>query len=95
MMGLSINKISNLHIQPKLKADHYFVFCHWFDKSSLKPGDLVRVKHPVYGTLVDKVRLIDCNGLIWLSGESTKHLNSLQLGPVSKKMLTGKVIFCV
>jgi len=61
--------------------------------SALKAGDIVVLRHAVYGTLIKRVDRIDpIQDEIFVTGTHDLSLDSRQFGSVHKKDLLGKVI---
>lgn len=61
----------------------------------LKPGDLVVLRHPVYGTLVKQVDRLLEGGRLTVRGTRPVSLDSQEFGPVRPAELAGKVIWRV
>lgn len=62
----------------------------------IRAGDLVVLNHPVYGTLIKQVELIDrALDEVFVVGLSSSSIDSRSFGPVSSRCLLGRVIWKV
>jgi len=61
---------------------------------SVRRGDIVVFRHPLYGMLIKKVSHITGRGnQIYVVGTHNKSVDSRQFGTVSKNAIIGKVIW--
>lgn len=73
-----------------LAADWYWL------TGPLRPGDLVVVRHPVYGVLVKQVEhLLPGTGQLTVRGTRPVSLDSQEFGPLERRAVLGKVIWRV
>ena len=59
----------------------------------VKPGDVIVLNQPVYGTLLKKVERLDLeSGEIYVVGSAPESVDSRQFGGIPREALLGKVI---
>ena len=95
MFGISINKIVGQSMQPRLAESCYGCFLSnpW---QQFRIGDICKVEHPKYGLIVKSLAFIDSNGLFWFKGINTrKSVSTIEIGPVRRDQISGKLLFDV
>jgi nickel-type superoxide dismutase maturation protease len=92
---LHIIKVTGESLLPDYKEGDYVVvttISFFFD--SLKQGDVVVFRHPVYGTMVKRVeRVCHAEQEIFVVGSHPQSLDSRQFGPIPKSWVTGKMLW--
>jgi len=92
---LRIIKVTGESLSPEYKEGDYVVVTtipFFFD--SLKQGDMVVFRHPVYGTMVKRVEQVCSDGQeIFVIGSHPQSVDSRQFGPIPKEWVTGKVLW--
>jgi len=58
----------------------------------VREGQQLLINHPKYGVIVKTVTLIDRNKLIWCRGENEMSISVIDIGPVSRKQIIGRVV---
>jgi nickel-type superoxide dismutase maturation protease len=77
---------------PRLREGDLVLAAGWL-AGRLRPGDLVVLRHPVYGTLVKQVDQLLPGGAVTVKGTRPVSLDSQEFGPVARADLLGKVIW--
>jgi nickel-type superoxide dismutase maturation protease len=92
---LRIIKVTGESLLPDYKEGDYVViitFPFFFD--SLKSGDTIVFRHPVYGTMVKCVERVNAHHEeIFVIGNHPHSVDSRQFGPIPKGWITGKVLW--
>ena len=61
---------------------------------SLRVGDILVFRHPVYGTLIKRLESLSPDGEeLFVVGEHAESADSRQFGPVRRRAVIGKVIW--
>jgi len=60
---------------------------------SIREGDVVVFKHPLYGLMIKKVRQVGPENQIYVTGTHEKSVDSRQFGAVSQDWIMGKVVW--
>ncbi len=94
---LRIVKVTGESLSPEYKEGDYVVVTTIpFFFYSLKQGDKVVFRHPVYGTMVKRVEQVGSDGQeIFVIGSHPQSVDSRQFGPIPKAWVTGKVLWHV
>jgi nickel-type superoxide dismutase maturation protease len=92
---LSIIKVSGESLNPAIyEGDFVLIAKIPFVLNSLKKGDVVVFNHPDYGRLIKRIEWVSADGeAFFVVGTHDFSVDSRQFGPVSKRMLLGKVIW--
>ena len=77
---------------PNIPHGSYLIFHHLIFPRLLTRGKIVKVKHPTYGLIVKEIIEIDAQGRYWLDGLDVDSINTLEIGAIDLKMITGVVI---
>ncbi|MDE3274170.1 S24 family peptidase [Pseudoalteromonas sp. G4] len=93
MLGLSINKVSGDSMSPTIETNSYVLLHNFGTKKHLKKGQIVKVEHDEFGTIIKRIAYQDKNGLYWLVGDDPKSLACCQIGPVNATQITG-ILLC-
>jgi len=92
---LRIIKVTGESLSPEYKEGDYVVITtlpFFFD--SLKKGERIVFRHPVYGTMVKCVERVDAGqDVIFVIGNHPQSVDSRQFGPIPKRWITGKVLW--
>ena len=92
---LRIIKVTGQSLSPEYEEGDYVVVTtlpFFFD--SLKQGDKVVFRHPVYGTMIKQIQHIDPQtGDLFVIGTHPQSTDSRQFGAIPLSWLTGKVLW--
>lgn len=88
MLGFHIYRIEGDSMLPVLKAGDYILTFKLF--GGLKEGDVVVVRHPLYGIIVKRIITFSADGFLWLCGESRASLSPEQIGWVDPACVLGR-----
>jgi len=80
-------------MSPYIPADSYLIFHHFVSTHLLKVGKVIKVKHPRYGFIVKRIKLIDREGLYWLEGLNISSLSINEMGAIKLSMIKGIVVY--
>jgi nickel-type superoxide dismutase maturation protease len=88
-------KVSGDSLNPVIcEGDFVLIVKIPFVLNSLKQGDVVVLNHPEYGRLIKRIAWVSADGeAIFVVGTHEFSVDSRQFGPISKRMLHGKVIW--
>lgn len=78
---------------PKLNNGDYVLVNHFHPR--IKVGHLVVVNHATFRFMIKRVKKINRNGSLWLTGENELSVKPEAMGWVPKTRIIGKVIFCI
>ena len=92
---IKLIKITGSSLEPEYHHGDYLVTTTLsFFIRSLKPGNIVIFKHPVYGTMVKQVKnTYPHTGEIFVVGTHPNSTDSRDFGPIPQSWLTGKVLW--
>jgi len=92
---LRIIKVTGESLSPEYKEGDYVVVAALpFFFASLRQGDVIVFRHPVYGTMVKRVERVDsAEDEIFVAGSHPRSLDSRQFGPIPRHWVTGKVLW--
>lgn len=92
---LKLIKITGSSLAPEYNEGDYVVITTLsLILRALKPGDIVVFKHPVYGTMVKKIKNTNPHtGEIFVIGTHPKSTDSRHFGPIPQSWLTGKILW--
>lgn len=92
MFGLSINKVTGSSMSPAIMPNNYVLLHSFGSMKHLKKGQIVKVAHPIFGTIIQRIAYQDKNGLYWLAGDDPNSLACCQIGPISAEQIIGVMI---
>lgn len=79
-------------MSPTYNHNDYIVSAYWpFIK--MYKGHIVVVSHPTFNTIVKRIKSLDNQGRMQLSGDNLLSTESEKIGWVTKENLLGRVIF--
>lgn len=58
----------------------------------IREGQQLLINHPSYGVIVKTVTFIDRNKLVWCKGENEHSVSVVEIGPVRRHQIIGRVI---
>ncbi|MGH1438615.1 MAG: S24 family peptidase [Cellvibrionaceae bacterium] len=90
---LGIKKIRGESMSPFVSSDDYVITSSFF--LSLHINDIIVVKHPIYNKVIKRIKTIDKNGNLWLTGENSGSLSSKKMGLIDKQWVLCKVIYTI
>jgi nickel-type superoxide dismutase maturation protease len=92
---IKLIKITGSSLEPEYNHGDYLLTTKIpFILRSLRPGNIVIFKHPVYGTMVKQVKSINSDsGEIFVVGTHPNSTDSRHFGPIPQRWLTGKVLW--
>jgi signal peptidase I len=92
---LNLLKVSGDSLAPAYQEGDFVVVSKIpFFLGTLRRGDVIVFKHPVYGTMMKKVeRVVPDRDEIYVVGTHGNSVDSRQFGAISTKALVGKVIW--
>lgn len=90
ILGFSIKKISHSNMEPIISAGSYVVVSHWLYLFRIKINNLVIIKDSLYGSMFNKISVIDKYGILWGVNEKSP-LASSEIKPIRKNQIIGKV----
>ncbi len=92
---LSLLRITGYSLSPAFQdGDFVLLIKIPFFLKSLKSGDIVVFKNPVYGIMIKQIERIAPGGEeIYVVGTHPDSTDSRQFGPVRRKDLLGKVVW--
>jgi nickel-type superoxide dismutase maturation protease len=92
---LKLIKITGDSMTPEYKQGDYLLTTSIsFVLRSIKSGDIVVFRHPVYGTMVKQVQNVDHQTKeFFVIGTHTNSTDSRHFGPIPENWLTGKVLW--
>ena len=92
---LKLIKITGSSLAPEYNQGDYLITTTIsFILRSLKPGDIVVFKHPVYGTMVKQIQQMDPQaGELFVVGTHPESTDSRHFGPIPQSWLIGKVLW--
>jgi signal peptidase I len=92
---LKFVKISDNSLSPDYQERDYVLITKFpFFLGSLRRGDVVVFRHPLYGMMIKKVSRVAGDGKeIYVVGTHENSVDSRQFGAVRKDALIGKVIW--
>lgn len=62
--------------------------------NSIQPGDVIAFHHAAYGTMIKVIKDVTADGnQITIAGTHINSVDSIQLGPISRSTVIGKVIW--
>ncbi len=94
---LKILRVAGNSLFPLIQEGDFVIifkipFFHW-QVFKYRPGDIVVLKHPQYGTLIKKVDWLPSDGKeLFVVGTGSESIDSRTFGPVTQAWLSGKVI---
>ncbi|AJP42816.1 hypothetical protein EP12_03005 [Alteromonas australica] len=92
---LKIVRVSGDSMQPTLLDGDFAVVLTW-PKKALRPGQVVVVNCPHFGTLIKRVQQIVPNGEFSLSGDNTAaSLTTEKMGWFNRQRVIGRVLYYV
>ncbi len=92
MFGITINRVKGDSMSPLIPHGSYIIFKCFFIRKWLKSGDLVKVLHPKYGTIIKSILYKDSSGFYWLVGENEQSVTTVEMGAITPKMIIGKSV---
>ncbi|MBW8190616.1 S24/S26 family peptidase [Neiella marina] len=95
MLGFTINKVDGNSMTPSLTDGSYVLFAKPWFKHFVRPGQVVKVRHPKFGLIIKAVQYVDRYGFVWLKGTGAESISTLEIGPVSFADIIGKALFHV
>ena len=92
---LKLIRVTGNSLAPEYTEGDYLVITTIrFMLRSLKLGDIVVFKHPVYGTMVKQIQQVDPQaGEIFVVGTHPESTESRYFGPIPQSWLKGKVLW--
>jgi len=82
-------------MSPAIPEGSYVLVNCWRFLLSVKPGQVIKVRHTRYGDIIKTLDHIDDQGLLWLRGEHQSSLSMLDMGPVNHHQVIGIVSFVI
>ena len=82
-------------MSPRIPEGSYVLVNGWRSALSVKPGQIIKVRHSRYGDIIKTLDHIDEQGFLWLSGEHKSSVSMLDMGPVKHKQVIGMVCFII
>ena len=93
MLGFSMTKIVGTSMVPRLQDGSFACFVTG-RQSALSIGQVCKIEHPRYGTIVKQVAFIDRNGLYWFKGvNQVNSVSMIDIGPIRREQVTGYLWF--
>jgi len=80
-------------MSPTIDPGSYLLFHHFIYRRLLTQGKIIKVQHPIYGSIVKKIMRIDQQGSYWLEGVNTNSVSSKQMGAIDLHNITGIVVY--
>ena len=92
---IKLIKITGSSLEPEYNHGDYLITTTIsYILRSLRPGNSVIFKHPVYGTMVKQVKTANPDtGEIFVIGTHPNSTDSRHFGPIPQSWLTGKVLW--
>ena len=88
MFGLHIYKIEGRSVEPELYQGDFILTLSAI--RSLKKGDVIVVRHPLYGIIVKRIAAISIDGHLWLAGIHRASVQPEQIGWVDPERVLGR-----
>ncbi|QUM76018.1 nickel-type superoxide dismutase maturation protease [Moritella sp. 24] len=82
-------------MSPCIPEGSYVLVNGWLSLLSVKPEQIIKVRHTRYGDIIKTLDHIDEQGFLWLRGEHESSVSMLEMGPVSQYQLIGVVWFII
>lgn len=60
-----------------------------------KAGDILIFNHLKYGKLIKKLIFIDRYSQLWFKGQNSNSLSIIDIGPINRGQVLGKVFFII
>lgn len=84
-----------MSMSPHIPEGSYILVRRGRSLMSLKPGKIIKVRHPRYGDIVKTLDHIDELGFLWLRGEHKDSVSMLAMGPIKQQMVIGVIWFII
>ena len=82
-------------MSPAIPEGSYVLGNCWRFLLSVKPGQVIKVRHTRYGDIIKTLDHIDEQGFLWLRGEHKSSVSMLDMGPIKHKQVIGMVWFII
>ena len=82
-------------MSPRIPEGSYVLVNGWRSALSVKPGQIIKVRHSRYGDIIKTLDHIDDQGFLWLRGEQKSSVSLLDMGPIKDKQVIGMVWFII
>jgi len=76
-------------MSPRIPEGSYVLVNCWHSLLSVKPGQVVKVRHARYGDIIKTLDHIDEQGFLWLRGEHQSSVSMLEMGPINQQQVIG------
>ena len=81
-------------MSPNFERDD-FVFSAKWPGMKLSEDNVIVVKHPIYDTIIKRIKFLDRGGCFLLKGDNRESLTSRQMGWLTEQHIVGRVLFKV
>ncbi|SQD78042.1 conserved protein of unknown function [Moritella yayanosii] len=82
-------------MSPRIPEGSYVLVNGWRSSLSVKPGQIIKIRHSRYGDIIKTLVHIDDQGFLWLRGEHKNSVSMLDMGPINSKQVIGIVWFII
>ncbi len=82
-------------MSPAIPEGSYVLVNCWRFLLSVKPGQVIKVRHTRYGDIIKTLDHIDDQGFLWLRGEHKTSVSMRDMGPIHKQQVIGIVWFTI
>ena len=82
-------------MSPRIPEGSYVLVHCWRSALTVKPGQIIKVRHSRYGDIIKTLDHIDEQGFLWLRGQHKSSVSMLDMGPVKHKQVIGVVWFII
>ncbi len=80
-------------MSPTIPANSYLIFHHIIFRQLLTVGKIIKVQHPLYGTIVKRITRVDKKGFYWLAGMNVSSISSVEMGAIDFTMIKGVLLY--
>lgn len=91
-MRLTLYKVKGQSMVPALTCGD-FVLSFSCTESKYRKGDIVIACHPRFGQIIKRVKNVDSNDRIQLTGENQLSTSCDSIGPLPRSAILGRVIW--
>lgn len=82
-------------MSPCIPEGSYVLVSCWHSLLSVKPEQIIKVRHIRYGDIIKTLDHIDDQGFLWLRGEHKSSVSMLEMGPINQQQVIGVIWFIV